>query len=308
MAWIGLEINLIRFAPLLINKITNQSVEAAIKYFLIQAIASTILIFSTLLTHYLFSINLNQDLYGVITLALTAKAGLAPLHYWFPQVIELTNWFQSILIITWQKIAPLVLLSYSFNNFVYIIIISSALVGSLGGINQMFIKKIITYSSIAHSAWILTILQVNEFIWLFYFVGYSFISILIIIICLDLSVISIKKLFISSNSYFNKLIISINFLSLAGIPPFLGFFIKIRALIIILNNKYRILILITLITSSFISFYFYLRIIYSSLFLMTKTSIYTIDLSKSILFKNFSFYLILSIFGNLIIPLLVLLT
>jgi len=71
-----------------------------------------------------------------------------------------------IILITIQKIAPLSLLSYTlYSNDLPIIpaaIISSALVGAIGGINQTFLRKIIAYSSINHIAWIISAILIRE--------------------------------------------------------------------------------------------------------------------------------------------------
>jgi NADH-ubiquinone oxidoreductase chain 2 len=63
-----------------------------------------------------------------------------------------------------QKAAPLILLSYliDINNFTLIIILASTIVGSIGGLNQTSIRKILTYSSINHTGWILIALATSE--------------------------------------------------------------------------------------------------------------------------------------------------
>jgi len=64
-----------------------------------------------------------------------------------------------------------------------------------------------------------------------------------------------------------KILFFINFLSIAGLPPFLGFTIKFLAITSIFNsNFFPIYVPILLLFSSFLSFYFYLRIVYSLLF------------------------------------------
>jgi NADH-ubiquinone oxidoreductase chain 2 len=78
----GLEINLIRIAPILINKINYPSVEASIKYFLAQAIASVLLIFSAIAISFNGILRFNASIINsIILLAVLIKAGVAPLHF-----------------------------------------------------------------------------------------------------------------------------------------------------------------------------------------------------------------------------------
>jgi NADH-ubiquinone oxidoreductase chain 2 len=65
---------------------------------------------------------------------------------------------------TVQKAAPLMLISYliEINAFTLRIILISTIVGSIGGLNQTSIRKILTYSSINHTGWILIALTTSE--------------------------------------------------------------------------------------------------------------------------------------------------
>ena len=67
-------------------------------------------------------------------------------------------------LITIQKIAPLILISYmiNFNTYFIFNIISSVLIGAIGGYNQTSIPKIVTYSSINHLGWIITAITIAE--------------------------------------------------------------------------------------------------------------------------------------------------
>jgi len=264
LIWLGLEINLIRFIPLLINKLQPFSIEIRIKYFLIQAIASILIIFTSIRSEFIFysnSITLNRF---ILTLAFSIKAGVAPLHFWFPQIIEFANWTQALLILTWQKIAPLILISFCWNTVVFFVILITSFTGILGGFNQICLKKILTYSSILHSAWLISISLLNISIWWVYFLRYSFIVTSIIISAHILNIQFINSFNQLKINYTEKILISLNFLSIAGLPPFLGFFIKIISINLILENSYNFFIITTLILSSLLAFFFYSRIIYSS--------------------------------------------
>jgi NADH-ubiquinone oxidoreductase chain 2 len=306
IAWIGLEINLIRFTPLLINKLKPSSIEIIIKYFLVQAIASIMIILIGLLLINASSLDIYSYAGILITISLALKSGVAPFHFWFPQVIEYAEWFQVCLILTWQKIAPLVLLCFFLNPIVYLIIISSAIIGILGGLNQTSLKKILTYSSIIHSSWLISILFIRDSLWWFYFLAYTIITISIIIpvsVFQITNITSINQLKINIKT---KILISLNLLSLSGLPPFLGFTIKLYSVNTIITNSFDWVILITLIISSLVAFYFYCRIIYSALLSFegqTKIFYFPPEI-KSLGTK----IILISFLGNVFIPILVLIS
>ena len=108
---------------------------------------------------------------GVVCTPLLLKSGAAPLHWWFPGVMEGLRWENCALLIRVQKAAPLMLISYliEISAFTLIIILLSAIVGSIGGLNQTSIRKTLTYSTINHTGWILIALATSENLWLVYF-------------------------------------------------------------------------------------------------------------------------------------------
>ena len=144
LAWLGLEVNLIMLIPLIIIKFDRITSEAAIKYFLAQAVGSILLIFSSSIDATINYSLIESEIDKIILCALVVKAGIAPFHFWFPQVIIASNWTLSIIILTWQKIAPLILISFDPSiKFLTLFVILSSLVGMLGGLNQIFIKNIL---------------------------------------------------------------------------------------------------------------------------------------------------------------------
>lgn len=269
--WMGLEINLLSFIPLIIDSNNLISSEASLKYFLTQAFASSILLFSIILFMVFFNINqqfFNFNFRIIISIPLIIKIGIAPFHFWFPNVIEGIKWSSRLLLITWQKIAPIIILSYlNWNIFFIVFIIISAIFGALGGLNQTSLRKIIAFSSINHLRWILTAIIFNESLWIIYFLLYSFISIGLILLLNQFNLFYLNQIFsIYSPSSLLKFRFIISFLSLAGLPPFLGFlpkWIVIQSLILI--NQYFLIIVLIII--SLITIYFYLRICYSTLIL-----------------------------------------
>lgn len=268
------------FIPLISIKNNSYSSESSIKYFIIQAIASSIFLISIIIIITKSkitseSILFNKSIYLIINTTICLKLGAAPLHFWFPEIIEGLNWINRLILLTWQKIAPIIILIYTVksNLFISIIIIISTFIGRIGGLNQTSLRKILAFSSINHIGWIFRSIIINEIIWIIYFLIYSIINISIILSFKQIKIFFLKQIFSSNN--FNKninFLIAINILSLGGLPPFLGFLPKWIIIQNIRINSFFITLFIIIIT--LITLYFYIRIIYSNLILKNNELIF----------------------------------
>nr|YP_002265484.1 NADH dehydrogenase subunit 2 [Contacyphon sp. BT0012]ACF35069.1 NADH dehydrogenase subunit 2 [Contacyphon sp. BT0012] len=293
--WMGLEINLISFVPLISNSKNLFSSESAMKYFLVQALASTSFLFSIILLMILNSLNefslMNWSLIMILNSSLYLKMGAAPLHFWFPEVTSKLNWSQSMILLTWQKIAPMMLLTYTMPNniFSYLIIISSVCVGSIIGLNQTMMQKLMAYSSINHMGWMLASMLFMENIWMIYFTIYSSVTILLMMLMKNLNIFFMKQLFINMNNSSLKFSFIINFLSLGGLPPFLGFLPK---WIIIQNmiNENMFMLTFIMIMMTMITLFFYLRVTFSILLINYNEN----NWKPNLKFKNKKFIFILN--------------
>lgn len=308
--WIGLEINLLSFIPLSINLNNLFSSEASLKYFLTQALASRTLLFSIIFYSFYIEWNttLNQNniqhLINILFISsLIIKIGIAPFHFWFPNVIEGLNWINNLILITWQKIAPFVILSFCLNfNFLIFSIIISAFIGAIGGLNQSSLRKLIAYSSINHLRWMTAAILNNENIWKIYFLFYCILSIVIILLFNNFKITNLNQLYsFIKFKILIKFIIFIPLLSLGGLPPFLGFFPK-WLVIELLISKNLIILLIIILNFTLIALYFYIRIAYTA-FLINHNEIAWNFINYSNPKKRFlhSFFLFISIFGLIFI-------
>ena len=248
IGWLGMEINLLGFIILILNKNRNES---ALKYFVVQSLGSVILI-SRALTTENFSL---KSLQLLLSLAIFLKLGIAPLHYWIILMVESFNKFQIIILLTWQKLAPLYLLfSLPPNKVIYGFIIMSLVIGAFCSLNELRIYILITYSSINHAGWLLLTALSNELIRLLYVIIYT---IIITTVITPLSNKQTQSLWLLNNQV--KYIVFMNLLSLAGLPPFSGFIIKW----ILLSEIYfltNIIINMVLILTRIVLLYFYLRL------------------------------------------------
>nr|WEV93883.1 NADH dehydrogenase subunit 2 [Tylostega tylostegalis] len=263
--WIGLEINLLSFIPIISNSNNMLSSEVSLKYFLVQSIASINLLFFIIFKLMLMkNFEINNFIMIMINSSLLMKMGSAPFHFWFPNIVEGLSWINNFILMTWQKISPIILLSYYFNkNFLIIIIIMNSIIGAIGGLNQTSLRKLMAFSSINNLGWMLSAMMISENMWMFYFFFYSFMISIMCFLFYFLNMFFINQLFFMNINFMIKMSLLINFLSLGGLPPFIGFFPKWIIINFLLNNNFYILTFI-LIMMSLIMLFFYIRILYSS--------------------------------------------
>nr|YP_010175637.1 NADH dehydrogenase subunit 2 [Corythoxestis sunosei]QSL98897.1 NADH dehydrogenase subunit 2 [Corythoxestis sunosei] len=288
--WIGLEVNLLSFIPLMMNHNNIYSSEASLKYFLTQSIASINLLFLILLKMSLLkNIEFNNFPSILMNSSILMKMGSAPFHFWFPNIIEGLTWFNSFILMTWQKITPLILLSYSFNfKFLVIIMILNAFIGAIGGLNQTSMRKLLAYSSINNLSWMIMSILISENLWMIYFIIYSILN---MFLCYNFYILNLNyyfQIFFSNMKIMLKLSLMLNFLSLGGLPPLLGFLPKWLLINFLMNNNLLILNFI-FIMMSLILLYFYIRIIFSS-FMFNHFKSKWMNLN----FKNFNFFYIMN--------------
>nr|WBR65483.1 NADH dehydrogenase subunit 2 [Layahima sp. 4 YZ-2022a] len=296
-AWMGLEINLLSFIPLLTNLKNLTSTESSLKYFIVQALASTTLLFVVLLLSFNQKYSFEYHLYLNIILnsALLMKMGAAPFHSWFPEVMEGLSWIMSFILMTWQKIAPMILISYClFHKFIFLVIILSIFIGSIGGFNQTNLRSLMAYSSINHLGWMLSSLLISLNFWIIYFLFYSLLSLSIVYMFYQLNIFYFSQIFPALNNMpILKFSLFCNFLSLGGLPPFTGFLPKwiiIQNLSTTNMTLISIMVILTLIT-----LFFYIRLTYSALMINSSqiswNKLWYPNISNlSILFNFFSLF------------------
>nr|QEY08355.1 NADH dehydrogenase subunit 2 [Epilachna paenulata] len=267
--WMGLEINMLSFIPLMNEKSNPLSSEASFKYFIIQAISSMVILFTFLVS--LISKELaspmNMTLEIMFNSALFTKLGMAPFHFWFPEITEGISWMNTLILLTWQKLAPMILIMYnSYSNlFLNLVILSSFIVSGLKNLNQTSMKKFLAFSSINHMGWMMGIILLDQSLWMFYFIFYVFTTISLILMFKLFWMPSIQNTFKIMNSNKSvKLFFFLNFLSLGGLPPFLGFFPKWLILETLWTENQMILAL-SMVLITLLMLFVYLRLLFQSM-------------------------------------------
>nr|ADU55037.1 NADH dehydrogenase subunit 2 [Dosidicus gigas] len=269
--WMGLEINLMGFLPLMNIKGKTLEAEASMKYFIIQSMSSSILIISSVLmynnTLSWYSMFTGSTFSLMIILSLVLKLGGAPLHFWMPSIAKQMSWSILFMMLTWQKLAPLLMLSLVNSNLMVVMLISmaSTIVGSVMALNQTNIQLIMTYSSISHLGWMLSMITINSSLTMMYFFNYIMISMPLMNM---LSMTLGNHLFmLTQQTKMNNMIPISLILSLGGLPPLLGFMSKLIILISLIEMKLMMLAMFMFV-GTLISLYFYLNM---SLMLMIKS-------------------------------------
>nr|AGM47685.1 NADH dehydrogenase subunit 2 [Symphalangus syndactylus] len=281
LAWVGLEMNMLAFIPVLTKKMNPRSTEAAIKYFLVQATASMILMMAILSNNLLSgqwtTTNITNQYSSLMVLtALAMKLGMAPFHFWVPEVTQGTTLTSGLLLLTWQKLPPISIMYQIFPvmnvNILLTFSILSIMVGSWGGLNQTQLRKILAYSSITHVGWMTAVLPYNPNITIFNLTIYI---VLTTTAFLALNLNSSTTTLLLSRSW-NKLtwllpLIPSTLLSLGGLPPLTGFLPKWLVIEELTKNGTLIIPTIMAIVT-LINLYFYMRLIYSTSITLFPTS------------------------------------
>ena len=272
-----------------------KSSEAGLKYFVLSALSSGLLLYGCSLIYgyssstnfYEISKNLNVDQYGFsfglvfILVGLAFKVSAVPFHMWAPDVYEGSPTSVTLFFAIAPKIAAItVFLRFFYEPFLMFmdqwqiilifISIASMLLGAFAAIGQKNIKRLIAYSSISHMGYALAGLCAgsNEGI-------QSTITYIVIYMIMNLGLFSCLFMMRRAEKYYENIedlsglsknhpAISICLLiilfSLAGIPPMAGFFAKFYVFSALIEKSMYSIVIIGLI-SAVISAFYYLRII-----------------------------------------------
>nr|UXB57224.1 NADH dehydrogenase subunit 2 [Mylocheilus caurinus] len=272
LAWMGLEINTLAIIPLMAQHHHPRAVEATTKYFLTQATAAAMILFASTTNAWItgeWDMNnmSNPIASAMIIAALALKIGLAPMHFWMPEVLQGLDLLTGLILSTWQKLAPLALIIQTAQAVDPLLLttlgLASTLVGGWGGLNQTQLRKILAYSSIAHMGWMIIILQYAPQLTLLALLTYIFMTSAAF---LTLKVSSATKIgtlaIVWSKSPILTTTTALVLLSLGGLPPLTGFMPKWLILQELAKQSLP-LIATVMALAALLSLYFYLRLCYA---------------------------------------------
>ncbi len=294
--YLGLELqSLALYILASINRSDLRSTESGIKYFVLSALSSGLLLYGCSLlygftgsTNYeLIQIQIADDNIGAlfatvfIIVGLAFKVSAVPFHMWTPDVYEgsptsVTNFFAVVpkiagiaVIIRFMDV-PFKMILSEWQLIIIFLSIASMILGAVAAIGQTNIKRLLAYSSIGHIGYILAGISTGQIN------GYSSsIIYLTIYVVMNLGAFSCLYFMKVNSSYTEKIddlsglsknnpflafAFLIIFFSLAGIPPLGGFFAKFYVFIAVIENELYFLAIVGLVTTVISAFY-YLKII-----------------------------------------------
>ena len=281
-----------------IKRNSIESAESGVKYFILGALSSGILLYGFSLI-YGFTGQTSFDgisqsltkleslpiglVFGLVfvLVGLAFKISAVPFHMWTPDVYEgaptsITSFFAiapklaATALIFRFCLEPFAKFHFEWTQVIFFLSIASMFLGAIAAISQKNIKRLLAYSSIGHVGYVLiALVSASE-------QGLKSASIyMFIYLVMNIAVFSIILSLKKSNSYVEKInelsglsksnpvisvCLAIIMLSMAGIPPFIGFFGKFYVFISAVESELYILAVLGVL-ASVISAFYYLRII-----------------------------------------------
>nr|YP_010000301.1 NADH dehydrogenase subunit 2 [Toxostoma redivivum]QOD96174.1 NADH dehydrogenase subunit 2 [Toxostoma redivivum] len=270
-AWAGLEINTLAILPLISKSHHPRAIEAATKYFLVQAAASTLLLFSSMTNAWdtgqwdITQLTCPASC-TILTAAIAMKLGLAPFHFWFPEVLQGCSLITGLLLSTAMKFPPITLLfmtSQSLNpTMLTLMAILSVALGGWTGLNQTQTRKILAFSSISHLGWMAAIIIYSPKLALLNFYLYIMITAAVFLTLNSIKTLKLSTLMTTwAKTPSLSAMLMLTLLSLAGLPPLTGFLPK-WLIIQELTKQEMATTAVIIALLSLLSLFFYLRLAY----------------------------------------------
>ena len=309
------------------------SAEAGLNYFILGSLASIFFLFGSSLVYLIMgttnlgtlsilfenlssaSIILNIGLIALGS-ALLFKLGAAPYHMWVIDVYEGAPTLISLIFAAVPKFSIFIVLgrlsfisSWSlFSNLWEILFcicgLLSLFIGCLGGLGEVKIKRMMAYSGIGHVGFLCLGLSCGSLEGIqsvfFYLFIYTFTSIYMWVYLLHLGPLNknwlslVDSVGVVKDNPLLGLLTCLMLFSLAGIPPFAGFFAKLLVFISLMDS-YFYLVAIFVVLTSILSAFYYLRLVKILYFEKSSTWVFFPPLSKF-----YSFNLIVSSFTILL--------
>ena len=278
------------------KKFDPNSNEAAMKYFLTGSFASGFLLFGIALIYgasgsmnladiHSYVVAHAQNMPGMLSIGLlllaigmTFKIGAAPFHFWAPDVYEGSPTLITTFMATVGKVAAIAaffrLMNSSFAEIpqiwkltLTIFAIATILIGNLSAFYQDNVKRMFAYSGIAHAGYMLiaviTLKDGAAGALLLYTMSYTIATItafaVLILVREETGTFSIKAFKgLAKTNPAEAFAMTIAMLSLAGIPPLVGFAAKYNLFVAAIEQGHLPLVIVAII-GSMISVYFYIR-------------------------------------------------
>lgn len=258
-SWVALELNILRFLPIMTSERLELSLENSLKYFLVQRIGSILFLTRVLMlegaTYSVFP--------ALLTLSMLLKLGVAPLHGWFISLIGAVSMRTLLYLSTVQKIIPLIILSRLVvgGPLLWAVLLATLAAAFSRGYSNLPLRKILGVSSLNNLVWLVLASQIRLKLLRIVFSIYRF---------LLASVVKAYNRFgrdlnfrLGAKTYAERCCTIFSLMSLGGMPPFLGFLGKALVLKEALG-RVRIAFLLILVINSLMILMYYLNIVISA--------------------------------------------
>lgn len=344
VAFVGIELMSLAFYVLAGLSLEQKlSKEAAFKYFILGSLGSAIFLYGVALIYGAINSTSISDLIqlnplvatedpmfliglGLLICGLFFKVSVFPFHTWVPDVYQGSPTPVTAFMSTAGKLAPFILflrivgtdtLTSLFIDIMQWLAVLTMLVGNIAALRQDSMKRVLAYSSIAHSGYMmLGVIALSlgpsqgmgAASVLFYFVAYGIMNIgtfafVHLLESTEQSLVTIDDLKgLSKKRPYMALALTICLLSLAGIPPTVGFFGKFYIFSAALSQG-LVWLTVWAVINSVISLYYYLRPILN-MYMMESESLINENsdvLVKYVFLTSASLILVFGIFADLII-------
>lgn len=254
--WVLLELNFLAFISILSKSITFKTSNKTLNYFLIQAVGRGII----LIVIFMFLMRVSYVMLRLLYfLALLIKLGGVPFHSWYLRLIQKLSWEIIWVLSIWQKFIPLLIMCKPRFNLLLLTGVLRVGLSRISRISQKNVKKILGLSSIFSLGWVLVSFDFNKFVWVQFILGYGG-SLLVLLSGFILSNHGVSQDFNKLANTSNLLIFFLGFLIISGIPPFIGFFLKIIIIFNLIESRIGVRLLFLIF--SLLLIFVYLNIIF----------------------------------------------
>nr|ALR69367.1 NADH dehydrogenase subunit 2 [Bemisia tabaci] len=258
MMWYLMEVCLVLFLGLCTSGKGYSVSELMMSYYLVQVVFSLLML--TFILFYMF--NLGYLCSFILVLGMLAKMGMFPFHFWLIMVCGKLEWTGFFVLSTIMKLIPLILLYYLFSMLSFFFVTASSVIfGSLMGLNNNVIQKMMGYSSMITMCWLIYSMSISLYLFLGYFTGYMIMLFWLVNVLTKYNVFYVNQFKFNSMNLDMKIVIFIYGLSISGFPPFLGFLIKWLVINYFWHLGFKFVVSFMILTSV-LTVYFYLQMIF----------------------------------------------
>ena len=250
--WLCLELNLLSF--LLFMGCVKAQKDALLLYFVAQRIGSLMI----LTFFFVFTTRLRAELIRriLMTLALRLKLGVPPLHGWLVGLFIRDSWETLATLRTVQKILPVWLFRKLQSHWAHMALLRLAVVGAVGVFNSVVVSKMLAYSSLMTTGWVIAALQ--KFSAGLVFLAAYGLRLLVLVCRLRFKLRANAQVFSKTGQPLaSKVLVASTFWAMGGLPPLLTFYLKLRILHVLCYYRAPVFILLVILAP--LRLYGYLR-------------------------------------------------